>query len=49
MNRGDKDVLLLVVGDRSGGDKIDYPDIDMLGRVQPDGSFRFVHQDGTPY
>lgn len=49
VNRGDSDVLLLVVGDRSGGDEVLYPDIDMHGRVQPDGSFRFFHKDGTPY
>jgi uncharacterized cupin superfamily protein len=49
VNRSDRDVLLLVAGDRSAGDEVTYPDIDMLGRVQEDGKFRFFHKDGTPY
>src|ERR1700722_4281860 len=39
VNRGDADVLLLVVGDRSAGDEVSYPDIDMHGRLEPDGKF----------
>ncbi len=49
LNRGDSDVLLLVMGDRSSGDEVIYPDIDMHGRLQPDGTFRFFRKDGTPY
>jgi uncharacterized cupin superfamily protein len=49
LNRSDKDALLLVAGDRSGGDEVTYPDIDMLGRVQEEGKFRFFHKDGTSY
>jgi hypothetical protein len=29
------DVLLLVVGDRTQGDEVGYPDIDMHGRMGP--------------
>jgi uncharacterized cupin superfamily protein len=49
VNRSDKDVLLLVAGDRSAGDEVTYPDIDMLGRLHEDGKFHFFHKDGTPY
>ena len=49
LNRTDKDVLLLVVGDRSPNDDVRYPDVDMHLAWQPDGSRRFFHKDGTPY
>lgn len=49
LNRTDKDVLLLVVGDRSPNDDVRYPDVDMHLACQPDGSRRFLHKDGTPY
>ena len=48
-NPTDKDVLLLVVGDRSANDDVRYPDVDMHLACQPDGSRRFLHKDGTPY
>jgi uncharacterized cupin superfamily protein len=44
LNRTDKDVLLLVVGDRSPND-----DVDIHLAWQPDGSRRFFHKNGTPY
>ena len=37
VNRSAADVVLLVVGDRTGGDEVIYPDIDMHGRMGPDG------------
>lgn len=49
VNRSAEDVLLLVVGDRTAGDEVSYPDIDMHARMQPDGKYRFFHKDGTPY
>jgi uncharacterized cupin superfamily protein len=49
VNRSAADVLLLVVGDRTAGDEVSYPDDDMHGRMQPDGRFVFTHKDGTPY
>jgi uncharacterized cupin superfamily protein len=49
LNRTDRDVLLLVVGDRSPNDDVRYPDVDMHLACQPDGSRRFFHKNGTPY
>jgi uncharacterized cupin superfamily protein len=49
VNRSDRDVLVLVVGDdRDGVDACDYPDLDMVGRYV-DGKWRYLHRDGTPY
>jgi len=49
VNRSDEDVLLLVVGDRTAGDEITYPDIDMHARLGDDGKYKVTHKDGTPY
>lgn len=48
INKSDGDVLYLEVGDRSAGDEVDYPDIDLMTRFI-DGERRYVHKDGTPY
>ncbi|MGO9741648.1 MAG: cupin domain-containing protein [Roseiarcus sp.] len=48
VNRGDNDVLLLVVGDNTAGDEVNYPDIDLHGRLGSDGKYRFSRKDGTP-
>jgi uncharacterized cupin superfamily protein len=49
VNRSAIDVLLLVVGDRTNGDEVSYPDIDLHGRMGADGKYAFAHKDGTPY
>ena len=49
VNRSAEDVLLLVVGDRTAGDEVIYPDIDMHGRLGPDGRYTFERKDGTAY
>ena len=49
VNRSAADVLLLVAGDRSGGDEVAYPDADLHARLGPDGRYQFLHKDGTPY
>lgn len=49
LNLGDRDASFLVVGDRTAGDEVDYPDIDLRIRIGPDGTRRFQHKDGTPY
>ena len=49
VNRSQRDVLLLVVGDRTAGDEVSYPEIDMHGRMGPDGKYTFSHKDGRPY
>lgn len=48
LNKTDKDVVFLVVGDRSR-DKVTYPDVDLYGEHGPDGVFRYFRKDGTPY
>jgi uncharacterized cupin superfamily protein len=49
VNRTDKDVLYLEVGDRLGGDEVDYPDDDIVAVKGTDGKRRFFRKDGTPY
>lgn len=49
VNRGAGDALLLVVGDRTAGDDVHYPDIDLRGRMEPDGTHRFTRKDGSPF
>lgn len=49
VNRSTEDVLLLVIGDRTAGDEVEYPDIDLHGRMAPDGKYLFTHRDGAPY
>lgn len=49
VNRSTEDVLLLVVGDRTAGDEVTYPDVDMHLRTGPNGNYIFAHKDGTPY
>jgi uncharacterized cupin superfamily protein len=44
VNKTASDVLLLVIGDRTGGEEVTYPDIDLHLK---DG--RFSRKDGTPY
>jgi uncharacterized cupin superfamily protein len=48
LNRAEADALLLVVGDRTSEDEVGYPDIDMHGRLGPDGRYRFTRKDGAP-
>ena len=49
LNRTDKDVLLLVVGDRTQGDEVYYPTLDLHGRMQPDGKYTFTRKDGSSF
>ena len=49
VNNSPADVLLLVIGDRSGGDEVTYPEIDMHGKLGEDGRYRFMRKDGTPF
>lgn len=48
INKGDAEARYLEVGDRTEGDEVVYPDIDMLGKIV-DGAFKFTKKDGTPY
>jgi len=49
LNRTSSDALFLVVGDRSPGDEIVYPEADLRAQLQPDGKYRYTRKDGTPY
>jgi uncharacterized cupin superfamily protein len=49
VNRTDRDVVILEVGDRIAGDSATYPDDDLAAALGPDGRWRFTHKDGTPY
>lgn len=48
VNRSATDVKLLVIGDRSSGDEISYPDVDMHAVLGPDGVYRFSTKSGEP-
>lgn len=49
VNRSTADVVLLVIGDRTAGDEVSYPDIDLHGRMRADGRYTFSRKNGTPY
>jgi uncharacterized cupin superfamily protein len=48
VNRTQKDVVFLEVGDRSAGDSVDYPDDDVKA-VYVDGKWKYSRKDGTSY
>ena len=49
VNRSAVDVVLLVVGDRTPFDEIDYPDIDNHASAGADGRYVHTRKDGTPH
>lgn len=49
VNRSATDAKLLVIGDRSSGDEITYPDVDMHAALGPDGDYRFSTKSGRPF
>ena len=48
VNETTEDVVYLEVGDRTAGDRADYPDDDLTARSS-DGNWQFFHKDGTAY
>jgi uncharacterized cupin superfamily protein len=48
INRTASDVTLLVIGDRTPGDEISYPEVDMHAVLAPDGVYRFSTKSGEP-
>lgn len=48
INRTGEDVIYLEIGDRSPGDTVVYPDDD-LQAVLVEGTWAFLHKDGSPY
>ncbi len=49
VNRTDRDVLILEIGDRPEGDEGSYPQDDLQAVMGADGKWRFTRKDGTPY
>ena len=49
INETKRDAVLLVVGDRTPFDEIDYPDIDNHAMAGADGKYVFTRKDGTPH
>ncbi|HXA68802.1 MAG TPA: cupin domain-containing protein [Stellaceae bacterium] len=49
VNRGQRDVVFIEVGDRSPGDTVTYPDDDLEAVSGPDGKYQYRRRDGTPY
>ena len=49
LNATDNDAAFLVVGDRTSGDEVAYPDIDLELKAGSDGVKTFRHKDGLPY
>jgi uncharacterized cupin superfamily protein len=49
VNRTDRDVVYLEIGDRSAGDEGTYPRDDLKATLGPDGKWSFTHKDGRPY
>ncbi|MGH6814578.1 MAG: cupin domain-containing protein [Hyphomicrobiaceae bacterium] len=50
VNRAQRDVVYLEVGDRTTGDSASYPDDDLVAIKSEDGRRRmFTHKDGTLY
>ena len=49
LNRTDRYVVILEIGDRPEGDEGSYPRDDIQAVMGADGKWRFTHKDGTPY
>jgi uncharacterized cupin superfamily protein len=49
VNRSDKNVVYLEIGDRSPGDAGAYPADDLVAVLGADGAWQFTHKDGRPY
>lgn len=49
VNRGQRDVIYLEIGDRTPGDDVVYPDDDLLVTRGPDGARSFTRKDGSAY
>ena len=49
VNRTDRDVVYLEIGDRTPGDEGSYPRDDLVAVLDPGGRWVFTHKDGRPY
>lgn len=48
VNRGERDVVYLEIGDRTPGDSAIYPEDDLVAVADPAGGWRYTRKDGTP-
>jgi uncharacterized cupin superfamily protein len=49
VNRTERDVVYLEIGDRTPGDEGSYPRDDIRAVLGADGKWMFTHKDGRPY
>jgi uncharacterized cupin superfamily protein len=49
VNRTDRDVVYLEIGDRTPGDEGSYPADDLKAALGADGKWLFTHKNGRPY
>jgi uncharacterized cupin superfamily protein len=49
INRSDKTVTYLEIGDRSTDDQVEYPNDDLKATQLADGKWSFTHKDGRLY
>ena len=49
LNRTTSDVMYLEVGDRIVGDRVSYPQDDLVAKFGEDGKWQFTHKDGNNY
>ena len=49
LNRSDRDLVILEIGDRTNGDNGSYPQDDIQAVMSVDGKWCFSRKDGTPY
>ncbi len=48
VNETREDAVFLMIGDRTAGDEVAYPDDDLVATLVS-GAWKFSHKDGTPY
>jgi uncharacterized cupin superfamily protein len=48
-NNGDRDCVILEIGDRTQGDEVSYPADDIEAALGTGGKWQFAHKDGRPY
>ncbi|WP_068311142.1 cupin domain-containing protein [Polycladidibacter hongkongensis] len=49
VNKSDRPVLYLEIGDRSRPDTVSYPNDDLVAKLEAEGSYKFYHKNGDPY
>ena len=49
VNRTEKDVVYLEIGDRADGDMVSYPNDDLQAVLGVDGKWKVAHKDGRSY